>query len=318
MAERPLRFALIGAGRWGRVYIETLKRLEGFELVRLASTNAQSRALVGDGCAISEDWQAVAGAADIDAVIIATPPALHAQMADVAIAAGNPVLIEKPLTQDLDEAAALLDFAEAQKAIVHVDHIHLCHPGFRELKSQGLGMGQIHALRSGAGNWGPFRPDASVLWDWGPHDVAMCLDLMGQMPQHISARLQESRHTDDGAGQSIALQLTFPGGVRADIELSNLLQKKKRFLAVHYDRENLIYDSVGPDALVREPRIDEHRCLPEQATVLDVAHTMALDQVLTDFAAAINKGEIDLSGLKLGYDVVAVLETCEKALKQSI
>lgn len=317
MAQRPLRFGLIGAGRWGRVYIETLMRIEGFELARLASSNPQSRGLVEETCALSEDWREVAGAGDIDGVIIATPPALHAQMAHAAIAAGNPVLIEKPLTQDLGEARSLLDFASSRTAIVHVDHVHLCHPAFRALKSQGLGMGKIHGLRSGAGNWGPFRPDAPVLWDWGPHDVAMCLDLMGQMPKSLSARLQESRHTDEGDGQSLALQLIFPNGVRADIELSNLLQKKKRFLAVHYDHESLIYDSVGPDALVREPRIDDPRCQPEAATVLDVADIMALDQVLNDFAAAIKKGENDIGGLKFGCDVVAVLEACEKALKDA-
>jgi len=315
MAERPVKLGLIGAGRWGRVYIETLDRLDGFELVRLASANPDSRVLVGERCTITKDWQAVAAADDIDGVIIATPPALHAEMAHVAIAAGNPLLVEKPLTLDIGEARALLAFAESRDAIVHVDHVHLCHPAYRGLKSQGLAMGALHAIRSGAGSWGPFRPDAAVLWDWGPHDVALCLDLMGEKPQSVSARIKEVRHTPDGDGQAIALQLTFANGLKADIELSNLLDRKKRFFAVHYDHESLIYDGVGPETLVREPRVDDAKCLPEEATVMDVADILPLDQVLIDFANAIKKGEIDLVGLKLGLDVVEVLGDCEKVLK---
>jgi len=317
VVERPLRLGLIGAGRWGRVYIETFERLKGVRLVRLASTNADSRTLVDDQCVLTRDWQSVAGADDIDGVIIATPPALHAEMAHAAIVVGNAVLIEKPLTLDMGEAHALHAFAESQGAIVHVDHIHLCHPAYRALKSQGLAMGSIHAIRSGAGNWGPFRPDASVLWDWGPHDIALCLDLMGEKPQSVSARMQEIRLTEDGEGQAIALQLTFAGGVRADIELSNLRDKKKRFLAVHYDHESLIYDAIGSDVLVCEPRPDDAKCLSEEATRLDVPNIQALDQVLNDFAAAISKGAPDIAGLRLGVDVVEVLGACEKALKES-
>ena len=318
MAAHPVRLGLIGAGHWGRVIIKTLTRLEGVELARLASGNPDSRTLVNDQCIISDDWKCVAGADDIDGVIIATPPARHAEMADVAISAGNPVLIEKPLTVDTGEARALLAFAESRKAIVHVDHIHLCHPAYRALKNEGLGLGHLHAIRSGAGNWGPFRGDTSVLWDWGPHDVAMCLDLAGQKPQNVSARLKEARHTDDGDGQAIALQLTFPGGLKADIELSNLLPSKKRFFAAHYDHESLIYDGVGPAPLVREPRGDGEKCTPEEATLLAVPDIMALDQVLIDFAEAIKKGAPDMNGLRLGLDVVEVLAACEKALRESV
>jgi predicted dehydrogenase len=314
MAAKPLRLGLIGAGRWGRIFIETLQRFEAANLVRLASTNPHSQQLVGDPCVISQDWREVAGAGDIDGVIIATPPTLHAEMAHAAIAAGNPVLVEKPLTMDVGQARVLLDFAESRAAIVHVDHVHLYHPAYRALKHEGLALGPLHAIRSGAGNQGPVRPDASVLWDWGPHDVAMCLDLMGEKPTSVSARLCERCQVEGGEGESIALQLTFAGGVKADIELSNMLKKKKRFLAAHYDHESLIYDACARDMLVREPRPDDAKCLPEEATIIDVPDTQALDQVLKDFSMAILKAEVDLAGLRLGLDVVEVLEDCEKAL----
>lgn len=62
MADGPLRLGLIGAGRWGRVYIKTLDRLDGVTLARVATSNPDSRALVAGTCVLNGNWRAVAGA----------------------------------------------------------------------------------------------------------------------------------------------------------------------------------------------------------------------------------------------------------------
>ena len=314
MPVGPIRLGLIGAGRWGRIYIKTISRLEGFELTRLASSNPQSPSLVDKDCAVTPNWLDVAGADDLDGVVIATPPDLHADMARAAIEAGNPVLIEKPLTLDVDEAHNLLNVATRYDAIVHVDHIHLYHPAYRAMKSIGPGIGPIHAIRSEAGDWGPFRSDTPMLWDRGSHEVSLCLDLLGEKPEEVSAQIKESRETPDGPGEVISLHLTFPGNISADIDIGNLLETKRRFFAVHHARETLIYDDIGPDALVREPRPDEAKCISDKAEAVPVPDILPLDQVLLDFAAANKKGEGDLSGLRLGVDVIDVLDMCQKKL----
>jgi len=309
--DGELRLGLIGAGRWGRIYIKTLKEIPGVRLARLASSNPDSSGLVADNCQITPDWTAVAEATDLDGVIIATPPDLHAEMTRAAIEAGNPVLIEKPLTMDVGEARDLLGLAEQSGAIAHVDHIHLYHPAWRELKRIGLGLGAIHEIRSAGGDWGPFRKDTPPLWDWASHDVALCLDLMGEMPETIAAKIRETRETENGPGETIAIKLAFPGGVTANIEVGNLMKKKKRFIAVHYDRQTLIYDDQADNPLMLEPRPDDAKCDPPSAEVIDVAPKLPLVQVIKDFAAAIRKGEPDIGGLRLGVQVVEVLGEAE-------
>ena len=37
------------------------------------------------------------------------------------------------------------------------------------------------------GNYGPFRMDVSSLWDWGPHDLSMCLEIIGKYPSKVKA-----------------------------------------------------------------------------------------------------------------------------------
>ena len=307
MSVSPLRLGLIGAGRWGRTYIRTLERLNDFSLVRLASKNPASQTLVHRGCIISQNWQEVISASDLDGVIIAVPPKLHAEMTCAAIAASNPVLVEKPLTLKIDEAKALLANAEQQKAIVHVDHIHLYHPAFRALKNLGEDLGPVQAIHSVAGDWGPFRVDTTVLWDRGSHDIAMCIDLLGQEPSSVSVRTNETQFTKDGNGESISAFLTFPGGAKAHLLFSNLFKDKKRSFAVQYKEQSLIYDDIGKVSLSRQFKTGA-------VEAIDVLDILPLDQVLIDFAKAIRENDLNLGGLRLGVQVVKVLDLCQKSL----
>ncbi len=306
MRGSPLRLGLIGAGHWGKVYIKTLERLPGFSLARLASNNPESRNLVHEGCQISKNWQEVTSADDLDGVIIAAPPKMHAQMIRSAIAASNPILVEKPLTLNFDEARALLDVAEQQRAIVHVDHIHLYHPAFRAMKNLGKALGPVQAIHSVAGDWGPFRHDTSVLWDRGSHDIAMCIEFLGQEPSKVSARVDENQFTENGPGENISVTLTFPRGVKANLEISNLFKEKKRSFAVQYEEQTLIYDDIAKVALSR-------RLKTGAVEAIDILTLLPLDQVLMDFATAIRRGKLDLDGLRLGIKVVNTLDLCDKS-----
>ncbi len=47
-------------------------------------------------------------------------------------------------------------------------------------------FGGARAIQSVGGAQGPFRPGVPVLWDWAPHDIAMCLDLVGETPSAVA------------------------------------------------------------------------------------------------------------------------------------
>ena len=301
MSSAPLALGLIGAGRWGRVFIRTLGNLDGVRLARVASSNPDTAALVD--CPVTPDWRDVAEDSSLDGVIIATPPALHADMTRAAVARGLPVLVEKPLTLDEDEARALDSFVRDEGGLVMVDHVHLFHPAWRALKERAAGLGPIRFIRTASGGPGPSRDDATVLWDWGSHDVAMCLDLMGTMPEGASARCVEKRPE----GEAVSLRLDFPGGVRADVEISNIMERKTRLFSVVTDRGTLIYDGQGPSPLM-------HRQDGQDDVVMDVAAVPALDCAIMAFADAVRGGSRDGASLRLGADTVAVLARCQHHL----
>ena len=116
MNGASLNLGLIGAGPWGRNYIDTIRALDGVALTRLASRNPESAALAGPDCEITGDWRKMLAAGDLDGVIIATPPALHAEMTLAAIDRGVAVLVEKPMTLNLAEAEIVLERAQSQGA----------------------------------------------------------------------------------------------------------------------------------------------------------------------------------------------------------
>jgi predicted dehydrogenase len=296
-----LELGLIGAGRWGRVFIKTIAALDGIRLARVASTNRETAALVD--CPVTPDWRRVAEDAKLDGVIIATPPALHGEMTQAAVARGLPVLVEKPLTLDEDEARRLTSFVRDRGGFVLVDHVHLFHPAWRALKERLAGLGPVRSIRTLSGGPGPDRDDATMLWDWGSHDVAMCLDLMGAVPENATARRREKR----AGGEAVSLRLDFPGGVRAEVEISNIMERKTRLFSVQTDRGTLVYDGKGPSPLTlrRDGRDD---------VAIEVAAAAALECAVMAFAGAVREKSNDMSSLRLGADTVAVLARCQRCL----
>ncbi len=178
--DRPARLALIGAGRWGRNYIRTIDEMPDAEIAVLCSSNPDIGRFAPEGATTTTNWRRALTITDVDGVIIATPPAAHAETACAAIEMGLPVMVEKPLTLDLAQAERIKRRAEALKVPVLVDHTLLFHPAYKTLKSLGRKIGPIRRIRACGGNWGLFRDDTPPLWDYGAHDVAMSIDLIGE------------------------------------------------------------------------------------------------------------------------------------------
>ncbi len=308
-----INLGLIGAGRWGRNYIKTIAALDGVRLARLASRNPESAALVDADCKISDDWRVLLDEAELDGIIIATPPALHAGMASAAIAAGLPVFVEKPLTMSVAEAGQLLDQARTKRSLVMVEHTHLFHPAFEALCRERADLGAICAIRSEAGNHGPYRSDVPVLWDWGPHDVAMCIALTGAVPQVRAAACDERREVGGGIGESIRLELQWHDGIRADIGLSNITERRRCF-TVFCEAGVLVYDDLARHKLVIHPA-QGGVALPEGAgRPVPVETEFPLTRAVRSFVAAIEARATTHSSLALGVDVVGVLAECERVI----
>ena len=114
-----------------------------------------------------------------DGLVVATPPATHAEISQVAISLGVPVLIEKPITLDLAELDELSAAAISEKVLVQVDHIDLFNPAWRAIRREIPNLGEVRRMRGIWQGVGPYRPDTKGRWDWGVHALAVALDVAG-------------------------------------------------------------------------------------------------------------------------------------------
>src|SRR5512140_1295627 len=113
-----MRIAVIGVGHHGRNHARILASLPGVELVAVVDINgprAQEIAATNRTRAVA-DYRTLIG--QVDAVTIATPTGLHADIGTTFLRAGTPALIEKPLARTLQEADALIDAARQGGAVL--------------------------------------------------------------------------------------------------------------------------------------------------------------------------------------------------------
>ncbi len=297
-----LRLGLIGAGRWGRIYIRSIAGMESLALVAVASSNPQTQSLLPPGCRQLADWRDTIALPDVEAVIVATPPSLHFAMAKAALEAGKPVLVEKPFTCDIAEAEALAALSRRLSVPLLVEHTQLYAPAFQALAALVPGMGGVQAIHARANAEGPFRPDVPVLWDWGAHDVAMCLSLAGNPSRAGARRLQ--RRPGLAHAETIALDLAWPNGAMADIVVGNITGPSRRLFEVTCPAGRLVYQA--PSQLLRIEN-------GEPAEPIEVSATLPLTVALERFTLAARQPP-DEAALDLAVATVRVLSEGQRSL----
>src|SRR5262249_8675766 len=104
-----LRVGVIGAGAFARgTLVPALVAAGDVELAAVCSRSGASARSLAERFEIpvaGTDWRALVDGGDVDAVVVATPHAEHAEMAAAALAADKAVLVEKPLALDVEGLA---------------------------------------------------------------------------------------------------------------------------------------------------------------------------------------------------------------------
>lgn len=305
-ARRALRLGLVGAGRWGRNYIRTLGAKDGAVLQAVASRNPATAALLGGACRIHANWENLLEE-PLDGVIVATPPSTHLAIAARFVERGMPVLIEKPLCLDLGEAIAFRDTAARLRVPVVVNHVHLFSPAYRLLKELSPSLGKITGIVSAGGRHGPVRPDTPALWDWGPHDVAMALDLVGAEPIAVSGRCTLRRPAASGFKENYEIELEFAAPVTARIAIGNAMPAARR-LEVTHDGGTLVYDDFADRKLAYRAAGTTPDVRVREAIAASDLSRPPLEFALGCFCAAIRTADPDPRQLDLAVGVVRVLD----------
>ena len=315
-----IRLGLIGAGRWGHTYLRTFAGLADRCRVTHVCTSRPDRVAVPAGAAVVADWHALLRA-DCDAVIVATPPHTHAEILEACLEVRKPCLMEKPLCLDAATADRLHDRVQASGVPVLVDHTQVFHPGYRALKHALTEAREpIRVIFSEGMALGPFRAHTPALWDWAPHDVSLCLDLLGAQPQRCDALAGPAG--PDGAPEHVSLRLEFAGGVAAWIHAGRLAPQRRRVLSVITETRLYVLEDAAAQPLTVSPLRWAARYtdgIPEPLERRPIPLPAAqppLACVVTSFLDGLAGGDRAMFGTTLARDVVTVLSRCEAAMSR--
>lgn len=189
-----MRIGLIGMGGIGSVRATAMQRSAAVELVAAADLDPARLAPLPATVRRYRDPDRLLSDPTLEAVVIATPPPSHVELALAALDYGKHVLIEKPMAPDVDGCLALCERAEARGLAAACGFNHRYFPAVRRVRDDLMSgrLGEISHVRGYAGHVGlkefsaPWMHDADVigggtLSDNGIHMIDLVAHLLGDV-----------------------------------------------------------------------------------------------------------------------------------------
>jgi predicted dehydrogenase len=328
-----VRIAVVGYGYWGSKHVRVLSSIPG---VAVTVVDRQPDRLVEaaahhPGARLAQRLDEVL--AHVDAVLIATPPAGHARLAQYAIEHDRHVLVEKPLTTSVEDAERLVASAEEHGRTLMVGHTFEYNPAvwkLRDLVRDGT-LGHVRYVDTARLSLGRYQSDVNVVWDLACHDISIVSYVLDEIPDATGVWAQ---HAIGGLQADVAyLRLQFPR-VRAQgfVHVSWLSPNKVRRVTVIGDKMMAVYDDLSDNERVRVydigvdvQTIDEPtaaHALPVSYRTGDIISPYIPFQeplLLQDehFVDCIRTGCPSRTPGRRGLDVVRVLAATDRAAQES-
>jgi len=232
--HEPVRIAVVGLGNFGRLHALTLSSLAEAKLVGLVDQRSEALAAAQAQFAkvpVWNDIELAIGECDAEAWVVASSTASHASVARTLLAAARPVLVEKPLAENLKDAESLAPLVAADSSNLMAGHIVLFNSEFRQLLDETRGRGPlafIDCVRHRPVTTMQLLPDENPFHLTMVHDLYCVLALMNRAePQHFSAQIHHTPNRecdlavaqlrwDSGAVASLAASFLTPAGMPHD------------------------------------------------------------------------------------------------------
>jgi predicted dehydrogenase len=264
-----MKFLIAGFGSIGRRHFRNLKELGQHDILFLRSGHSQlpDDELVGH---IVEHEFDAALAHEPDAVIVATPTAKHLDIAIPAAEAGCHLLLEKPISHNMDRVPELEAAVAKSGSRVLVGFQLRFHPGLQKA-AEILASGELGAPILARAHWGEYLPD------WHPYEdyrlsysargdlgggvvLTLCHPfdylrwLLGEVGS-VSAEMQNSGQLEIAVEDRAEVMLNFNSGALGSVHLDYLEKPGSHWLQIECSNGGLRWDAA--DGLLRMCRPDD-------------------------------------------------------------
>ena len=247
--KKMTRIGVVGCGYWGPNLVRNFRAVSGCKMEAICDTDearlSHLKSLYPE-LRTGMDFRRMVNDPKLDAVAIATPVRCHHAMAKASLLAGKHTLIEKPMAGSSSECDELIELAQKKRLTLMVGHTFLYSAPIRKIKEivDGGDVGEIQYITSRRLNLGLFQKDINVAWDLAPHDLAIILHIMGEIPEKVSC--SGAAHVNKGIEDVTVMFLQFKRGRCAIVHNSWLDPHKVREMTIVGSRRMIAYDDTAP------------------------------------------------------------------------
>jgi predicted dehydrogenase len=252
-----IEVGLIGYGLAGRAFhAPVINSVPGLHLAAILQRSGNEAAEKYPGVRIVRNMDELLSMREIRLMVIATPNDTHYDLARHCLMAGRDVVVDKPFTTKLEEAKALVQFANDRGRLVTVYQNRRYDGDFqaiRKLIAEGT-LGRIvrfetaydryrPQLKSGA--WRETkRPGSGILFDIAPHLIDQALVLFG-LPQAVTGDVRIERD-NAVADDAFDIMFHYPRGMRAVLRSSILAAAPRPRFVLHGTQGSFVKQTFDP------------------------------------------------------------------------
>lgn len=300
-----VRVGIIGVGYLGTQHARILSYLEQAELKGVADIEFRKALEIGNrhGVPYYQNYEEMLD--EIDAAIVATPTSEHFAIAMNLLQAGKHVLVEKPITETVEQGETLVETAKARGLILQVGHLERFNPAVEAVENMISEPRFIEVQR--LGSFSARSLDIDVVLDLMIHDLDIILALI---KDEVKSVRSSGIHVLSEKIDIANARIEFKSGCVANLSASRVHQGKVRKLRIF---EPTVYYSI--DYIDQEVKIFPLNGRQTDIRTLRIQKEEPLKKELQNFLLSIQQGRMSkvsgeeaLRALKLAYTVLKEAE----------
>jgi len=232
-----IRAAVIGVGYLGKFHAQKYSEIKNSKLLAVVDKEFKSAQKVAAvlGCAVCTDYHDLLG--KVDAVSIAVPTNHHYEIAADFLKHNAHVLVEKPITTNIEQADQLIELAKSNNRILQVGHLERFNPAIVAIEKE---ISEIRFIESH--RLAPYNPrgtDVSVILDLMIHDIDIILDIVDSEVEKIDASGTPVLSNDIDIANA---RIVFKNGCIANVTASRVSNKTDRKMRIFQNDAYLSVD----------------------------------------------------------------------------
>ena len=311
-APSALKAAVIGVGYLGKFHAQKFAQIAGADLIAVADVDDEARERVAAelGTESVGDYRELIRKVDVVSVVVPTPA--HFAIAEAFLDSGTHVLVEKPITETVDQATRLIDIARQRDVVLQVGHLERFNPAVRALEPRLHNPRFVESVRIA-----PYQErgtEVDVVLDLMIHDIDLIQFIAGSPIERIEA-VGAAVITDKPDVANARIR--FESGCIANVTASRTSLKVERKIRIFQQACYLSADlhqkavsvyqkgesAIGP---LRLPiSIEKLECDDGDALLLEIE---AFLHAVRDGTPPIVSGEDGRQALKTAMDIIAQVD----------